>query len=174
MKLKLVITLASMLLFSAAASATPIVVSDPAAVGTLSPGSTSTITFSIEPDSLGVKGFTMFFEISDVSSIELQSCSSPVDAAPVCPVGGSQFNFAVLDFNPAETDPFVIGSATVNIPLGATLDATIASTLQSSITLGNFDEVFPPAQVYAQVIPEPGTFALLSLGLGGVARRRLA
>ena len=120
-------------------------------------GSETTIPFAITPSADGAKGFIAFFQISDPISIVVESCSSPdMDHAPVCPMGGSSFNFGVLDFTPAKTETFGIGSVTVMVPPTATVGATLSLTSQSSVTNGLFEEEDLSAALVARV-PEPET-----------------
>jgi hypothetical protein len=69
-------------------------------------------------------------------------------------------------------DPFVFGTATL---MGGDGPAFVTMTSSSLGAAGQPDQNFGP-RAFAEVVPEPGTFVLLGLGLAGLAglRRRAA
>jgi len=164
-------------LLATAANATSIVTFDGGtSTIALTPGTSKTITIGITPDADLVSGALLIFDVSDTSAISLASCSSSF--ASSCPVGGSQFSFSVV-LTVDASQPFVVGSFTVNVAAGAAAGTTVTLSGTSTITDSFFSDNFVGPATVAQVVsvPEPATAALLALGLGGlfaIGRKRIA
>lgn len=172
------LALAAILFWSSTAAAAPVLEvtasSNPIVGGVvqLNPGDTNvSITFGIVPDA-GVEGFNLTFDPTS-SSITVVDCAGDVGIA-LCP-GSSSVAFGSGDgFSPALTDPFDVGSATISVAISAAVGDAFETRTGSFIDEGGV--TFVGGQVYATVVPEPGTALLIGLGLaslGAVGRRSL-
>lgn len=140
-------------------------------------GQIATFELSLTPSPAGVKGYTIFFEVTDATSIVIQSCAVPSGAgdSPICPIGATAFNFGKLDFDPSRDTPFVFATVEVTIANDASVGAQLILSEESTITTGLFEDVGVSRRVIAEVIPEPTTALLLAIGLVGIGTvRRIA
>lgn len=87
--------------------------------------------------------------------------------------GGSTINFVspLFSFNPGSELAFTWGLGGVSPSLGVTSTATTVNGFRSTIS-GTFQS--DPAPIFISNIPEPGTWAMMIVGMGlvGFARRR--
>lgn len=157
------------------AAATPVDVMNPSApVQEFKKGETAVVELQLTPGQTGVKGYSVFLEVSDLADIVVDSCVVPLGAgaSPRCIAGEKKLNFAQLDFDPQRDAGFLFATVTLTIPVGAKTGARLFLTEESTLTGGDFQEIGFSRRVIGEVVPEPGTALLLGLGLLGCAAQR--